>query len=110
MFMGDANRTALAELCEHFQQHYAALSHMCMQDGIVQYPFPIKMHYFWHLCCENGGLNPRACWTYRFEDYMGRLVQCATHCMVGTPTARIGAKVCEHYRLVLTLRLRKFLR
>ena len=58
MFMGDANRTALAELCEHFQQHYAALSHMCMQDGIVQYPFPIKMHYFWHLCCENGGSTP----------------------------------------------------
>ena len=39
IFLDGAKRAALAELCEHFMQHYAALSHMCMEAGLCYIPF-----------------------------------------------------------------------
>ena len=82
----------------------SALSHMCMVEGILRYPATVKAHALWHLCCRTFRLNPRAVWCYMFEDFMGRVVQCASRSVAGTATQGIGRKVVEIYRLLAALR------
>jgi len=75
-----------------------------MVEGILRYPVTVKAHALWHLCCRAFRLNPRAVWCYMFEEFMGRVAQCASRSVAGTATQGIGRKVVENYRLVAALR------
>jgi hypothetical protein len=104
LFFDKATAAALEAAGESILLHLSALSHMCMVEGILRYPVTVKAHALWHLCCRTFSLNPRAVWCYVIEDFMGRVVQCASRSVAGTATQGIGRKVDENYRLVAALR------
>ena len=91
----------------NFQVSYIALAAMAVDAGKLRFGYPAKGHYFEHLVVDHLGLVPSRVWCYRYEDFMGRLVQCAQRCIAGTPLTLVGSKVLQNYRMVGTLEIRQ---
>ena len=83
----------------NFQGAYLHLADMAMNSGTLWFAYPVKGHYFEHLVRRHAGLVPSRIWCYRYEDFMGRLVQCAQRCIQGSALTQIGRKVSENYRM-----------
>ena len=90
-----------------FQVSYIALAAMAVDAGKLRFGYPAIGHYFEHLVVDHLGLVPSRVWCYRYEDFMGRLVQCAQRCIAGTPLTLVGSKVLQNYRMVGTLEIRQ---
>ena len=92
----------------NFQVSYIALAAMAVDAGKLRFGYPAKGHYFEHLVVDHLGLVPSRVWCYRYEDFMGRLVQCAQRCIAGTPLTLVGSKVLQNYRMALSVRLARW--
>ena len=105
IWLGPAEKEQLAWHTEVALLHYGALAVEAMRQGVLRWAVTPKFHYMWHLGCHNGGLNPRAVWTYRFEDFMGRMVQSCSRSTAATTITGLGNKVVQQYSRAMSLRL-----
>ena len=46
-----------------------------------------KFHYLWHIGAQSEFINPRICWTYSNEDWVGRLAVIGESCRYKLPAA-----------------------
>eukprot|EP00969_Alexandrium_andersonii_P030409 1326228-Alexandrium_andersonii.AAC.1 len=97
---------AALEHCEAFLLHYNWLLHSSLHKGDLLYNFTFKFHHLWHISHLSAYLNPVATWCYKYEDFMGKLVQSAKACLAGSPMEIVGNKCMENYLLVLELSFR----
>ena len=86
----------------NFQVSYIALAAMGVEAGTLRFGYPAQGHYVEHVVVDHLGLVPR------YEDFMGRLVQCAQRCIAGTPLTLVGSKVLQNYRMALSMRLARW--
>ena len=67
-------------------------------------PVP-KVHYSWHLGYSARFMNPRFCWTYKAESWVGKLSHIASSCAFGVKSARLTVPFSEKYRYFVHVRL-----
>ena len=93
-------------LAEAFLDHYAWL-HLWAEaeERMLFHTGPIKFHTFWHLVMNARYLNPRIHWTFRNEDYVGRVSTLTHSISMGVRATKLSLKVCTKYRFLLHLRL-----
>jgi hypothetical protein len=95
-----------AALAEAFLDHYTWLHEWAEAEGRkLFHTGPLKFHTFWHLVLNARYLNPRFHWTFRNEDYVGRVSQLTHSISMGVRATKLSSKVCNKYRFLLHLRL-----
>ena len=52
--------------------------------------------------------NPRTQWTYKNEDFVGRLARIAHSCCHGTKGIKVAKSLHDKYRAMLHLRLTQY--
>ena len=97
----------LLQSCDDFLVHYNWLCHNGLESGNMHYNIVLKTHMLWHICYMARWINPRFCWAYEFEDFVGQMITSAKACMAGTPLRLVGKKVLQSYLMVLNLRLNR---
>ena len=88
-----------------FLVHYQWLNHDSAARSLCCFHFVPKFHYAKHLAEEAKYLNPRYTWTYRAEDFIGKMSLMASSCIKGTRSTRIAKKSLVKYRFYLHLAL-----
>ena len=85
--------------------HYQWLANDAASKGFCLWTMVNKCHWLLHLSEQARFLNPQACWTYPFEDMVGKIQQIAMHSKDGTPGHKIPEHIFQKYRVVLSMRL-----
>ena len=64
-----------------------------------------KVHYAWHLAFNFRFMNPRHCWTYKCESWVGYISRIAASCSHGVRLTRLTVPLADKYRYYVYLRL-----
>jgi len=90
---------------DRFLQHYQWLHEWAKHSSKLMYHFVPKFHFCHHLARQARFMNPRWTWTYKAEDWVGKLSKMAASCTPGTRSTRLSLKVADKYRYLLHFRL-----
>ena len=86
---------------------YSWLSHDASQNGRLLWNFVPKHHFLIHLAMEARFFSPRLAWTYRDEDFVGRLATIANKCSFGLGPARMAPRLMEKWACLMQVRFRR---
>jgi hypothetical protein len=106
MYLTTGEFNQALSLAESFLDHYAWLHTWAEEhDRKLFHTGPLKFHTFWHLALNSKYLNPRVHWTFRNEDYVGRISTLTHSISMGVKATKLSLKACYKYRILLHLRL-----
>lgn len=104
MFMSTHAQECLVFASSAFLAHYAALQKWAAEHDFVGYHCVPKFHMGGvHLPKQSCFINPRYVWTYKAEDWVGRVAQIAHSASFGTKSFLLSHKLVEKYELLLHL-------
>ena len=86
-------------------QSYQRLAARAVEEGKCMWSMVPKHHYSAELCKQGRYLNPRFCWTYGSEDYVGSIAELGSSCLKGCPTFHMPFGLVEKLDVGLTLEL-----
>ena len=84
-----------------FLDTYSFLQEWALEEGRLLFHVVHKFHSFQHLVEGSKHLNPRACWCFANEDYVGRISQLVFSISPGVRSSKLSFKVGPKYRLLL---------
>ena len=103
MFMPEEAADRIAYNMRKSLQHYAWLrSH---SGDTVRFPIRPKFHWCYHIAQFARFQNPRTQWTYKNEDWVGRIATMAHSISHGTKPTKVAKGLHAKYRVMLHLRL-----
>jgi len=103
MFMEPAAAEAAFQHMKVCLRGYAWL-HLQYEDT-VRFPLFPKLHHCYHLAWFCRWQNPRSNWTYKNEDWVGKIATIAHSCSHGMKTVKLTHSLVEKYRIMLHLRM-----
>ena len=101
--LNDSQAQLAMECMRCFLLHYQWLNNFCAASHSLCFHFVPKFHFALHLAEEAKFLNPRFTWTYKAEDFIGKMALMATSCIKGTRSTKIAFKAMHKYRYFLHL-------
>ena len=109
MFMEEAAAADAFEQMKQSLQHYAWLHMHFYKLSPESGMFPVrpKFHWCYHIGASTKYMNPRHSWTYRNEDWVGRMSRLALSCAHGTRSIKIMKSFVQKYLCMLNHRLRR---
>lgn len=102
MFMEQAAWETAFEMMKQCLQHYAWLHRL---ENSVRFHLVPKLHFCYHLAWFCRWQNPRSFWTYKNEDWVGKMAKMAHSCSHGTRAVRLSASLVQKYITCLHIRL-----
>lgn len=104
MIMSEAAQSCLLQASQTFLAHYASLRKWAQETSFVGYHCVQKFHMGGvHLPRQASFVNPRCVWTYKAEDWVGRVAKIAHSCSFGTKSFLLSHKLVEKYQFLLHL-------
>jgi len=88
----------------HFTTFNSLKKHFEEEDYPI-FQLTSKAHYVFHCCLLAHCLNPRMCWCYTGEDFMGKMRALATSCAKGALPWKVPLKMILKYLVALDLTL-----
>jgi hypothetical protein len=88
-----------------FLQNYSALHGWAKANDLHLFHLVPKFHMAWHMAQLLKFLNPREAWTFKCEDYVGKISKLAHGCTFGTSRMNVSHSICSKYRWCVHLRL-----
>ena len=67
----------------------------------------MKFHTGHHLVHDSRHLNPKACWNFRSEDFVGRISRLGSSVAMGVKSTRLSTKIGAKYRALLHMQLKR---
>jgi hypothetical protein len=105
MFMSTPSAERAHKHIENCLHHYLWMHESAWVHN-KWYCLPVpKVHYSWHLGYSARFMNPRFCWTYKAESWVGKLSHIASSCAFGVKSARLTVPFSEKYRYFVHVRL-----
>eukprot|EP00435_Cladocopium_sp_Y103_P053933 s605_g17.t1 len=92
-------------LDKRFCEHYTELNQWAQDNDRKLYHIVYKFHSMHHMVKNFPHLNPRYCWNFRAEDFVGRLSQLASSIAMGVKSTRLSGKLQVKYRILLHMQL-----
>ena len=92
---------------QRFLEHYAWLEAWAQQEERMLFHSVPKFHMFHHLAQFSEYLNPRACWCFKAEDWVGKISRIAASVVFGTKSTKLSIKLMDKYRFMLYFRLHR---
>ncbi len=105
MFLTDAEASRSKWWMQKALVHYSWLNKWALQHERKLWHLTPKFHWALHMSEQAATLNPRAVWTFRSEDYVGKISVICHSCTFGTRRSAQAHKLCNKYRCNLHLRL-----
>jgi len=103
IFMSRESAEAAEKNMRKSLQRYAWLHvHFC---DSARFPVRPKTHWCYHIGQFSKCQNPRAQWTYKNEDWVGRIALMAHSCSHGTRSIMVAQSLHAKYRVMLHMRL-----
>lgn len=104
MFMSAASQRFLVHHSKNFLVHYTVLRQWAKDTGFLGYHVVPKFHMGGvHLPLQCAFINPRFVWTYKAEDWVGRVSMIAHSASFGTGSHKLSYKLVEKYQFLLFL-------
>ena len=101
MFMSpQASRKALA-LMETLLKQYSIFHTKTSENGQWYCNIVPKCHHSWHMADAARFTNPRHCWTYKCESWVGKISTTAASCAHGTRSSALTPSLAAKYRVMV---------
>jgi len=97
--------TSARDSMQRFLTHYTALHVWADRAEKKLFHVVPKFHMAWHMAQRFRFLNPRYAWTFKCEDYVGKISKLAHGCTYGTARMSVSQSICSKYRWCMHLRL-----
>ena len=81
--------------------HYTWLNAWAQEGGRPLFHLVPKFHLAWHVAAQAEFLNPRLAWTFKCEDFVGRVSLIAHSVTFGCRRTAQSAKLAQKYRISL---------
>ncbi len=98
-----------ADLAVKFMDEFLAesewLNEWAQRNDKMIFNLVNKHHYCWHLSRKFRFLNPRFTWTFKTEDYVGKISTLGHNCSMGKTKLMVPGAIAEKYRECEHLRL-----
>ena len=88
-----------------FLDNYSMLNAWALEEGNLLFHKVMKFHTFQHLVENSKHLNPRACWCFQNEHWVGQMSQLVFSVSPGVKMTKLSWKVGPKYRILLHLLL-----
>ena len=91
-FMSDAAIDVFSQACDGVCASSVFISELFKTFAIIKFYLSIKVHYIMHIKqnTQRSKMNPRASWTPRDEDNMGRMGLIVKSCSKGAGSIRLS--------------------
>jgi hypothetical protein len=101
----DLEAAMAVEFMDEFLVESEWLNSWAEKQGNMLFNLVNKHHYCWHLSRKFKYLNPRVTWTFKTEDYVGKISTLGHNCAMGKSKLLVANVLCEKYRECEHLRL-----
>jgi hypothetical protein len=101
----NAQATEARSTMQDFLLNYRALHDWAKESSRMLFHLVPKFHMAWHMAQQFSFLNPRLSWTFKAEDYVGKVSKLAHGCTFGTSRMNVSSSICSKYRWFMHLRL-----
>ena len=107
MFLDKRTYARARKLAKEFFYSYAWLSEWAEEADRYLFHITVKFHTFDHLVKSSCDINPRCTWTFRSEDFVGKISTLGASVVHGVKTTRLCQKINAKYYVLLQLQLER---
>jgi hypothetical protein len=90
-----------------FLTEYKWLCDWAKTRHLKLFPLKPKFHMLWHMSKDFKFLNPKVTWTFKNEDYVGKISHLAHSCSYGISRPQVNSPMCSQYRCLMHLKLER---
>ena len=88
-----------------FFSHYDSLNIWFQENDRLLFHLVMKHHTLHHMVRDSQFLNPKNCWNFRAEDFVGKISRLGASVAMGVKSTRMSQKISAKYRILLHLQL-----
>ena len=107
MFLDKRIYTKARKLGQDFFSSYSWLNQWAEAEERYLFHITLKAHTFHHLIKNSRELNPRCCWNFRAEDFVGRISTLGASVMHGVKSTKLCHKINAKYHVLLHLQMQR---
>lgn len=107
LFLSRAEYSQAVDFGKRFFDHYQDLVGWAKSEDKMLWNVTIKFHMLHHLILNAKEINPKYCWNWRGEDFVGKVSRLGMSCCMGVRTTKLSCKLMDKYRILLHLQLEK---
>jgi len=101
----NAQATQARDTMNVFLHNYCALHAWAKSNDRLLFHLVPKFHMAWHMAQQFKFLNQRISWTFKAEDYVGKISKLAHGCTYGISRMNVSSSICSNYRWYMHLML-----
>ena len=90
---------------KRFFAHYDSLNIWAQENDRLLFHLVMKHHTLHHMVMDSQFLNPRDCWNFRAEDFVGKTSRLGASVAMGVKSTKMSQKINAKYRILLHLQL-----
>ena len=107
LFLTRAEYIEAVNLGKRFFDHFADLVDWAKSKNRLLFHTTIKFHTLHHLILNSKEINPKYCWNWRGEDFVGKVSKLGMSVCMGVKSTKLSCKLMDKYRILLHLQLEK---
>ena len=105
MFPSETQANAANAAMETFLAHCTALKKEMEEQDRQLYHIVPKHHMAQHLAEAFAYMNPKFYWTFKAEDFVGKISRLGHSCSFGVAKSNLSTKLMQKYRIMVHLAL-----
>ena len=90
---------------KRFFAHYDSLNIWAQKNDRLLFHVVMKHHTLHHMVRDSQFLNPKNCWNFRAEDFVGKISRLGASVAMGVKSTKMSQKINAKYRILLHLQL-----
>ena len=104
IFLTSSQHNEALQLTSDFYDAYNWLQEWAVEEDRYLHHVVPKFHMFHHMVLNGKYLNPKVYWTFKAEDYVGKISKLAASVAFGVKSTRLSLKVALKYRHLVHFR------
>ena len=105
MFLDKRTYSKARKLARQFFSSYSWLNEWAEEADRYLFHITMKFHTCGHMIQSSCDINPRCCWNFRSEDFVGRMSTLGSSVVHGVKSTRLCCKINDKYQVLLHLQL-----
>ena len=93
------------DLEKRFFHHYSSLSQWADKNDRLLFHVVMKHHTCHHMIRDSCFLNPKFCWNFRSEDFVGKISRLGASVAMGVKSTKMSQKIAAKYQILLHMQL-----
>ena len=90
---------------KRFFSHYENLHNWAQKNDRLLFHIVMKHHTLHRMVRDSQFLNPKNCWNFRAEDFVGKISRLGASVAMGVKSTKMSQKINAKYKILLHLQL-----